>query len=1042
MGMSISTRFFLQKTGGLNCAFLATALLLSASISSPGAVTFTTLYSFPKGPVKPSTPLVRGADGNFYGTTARGGTSDKGTVYRVSPTGEGATLYSFSGGTDGLTPGTALIQGSDGNFYGTTKFGGQLGGPNDPQGTGLGTIFRITPAGVLTTLYKFVGGNADGSRPQGDLLQGFDDNFYGTTAAGGTDDRGTVFKMTPAGAVTILYSFTLAEFSNGYNPTAALVKGGDGNYYGTATSGGANFRGVVFKMTPAGVVSPFYSFDDAKPDDGAFPDGPLIRGSDGNFYGTTPKGGTNNHGTVFQITSAGAYTTLYSFSAGGNPDGGGPEGALIEGAPGEFYGTASFGGASGGGIVFKITTAKVFTPLHSFTADGVDGQIPLGALIAGGDGNFYGTSSQGALGGAVAAFRGNGTLFRISPTGNFQTIYRFAPSPFGASPLGALIEKPDGTFYGTCLGGTSDVGEIFKITSAGDFTRLYNFTGDADGNTPKAGLAEGSDGNFYGTTTAGGANDDGTLFKVAPSGAFTLAHTFALDPDGAGPQTSLVLGSDSSLYGVTTRGGAGGENGGVAFKLTSAGATVPLHSFIPADGTFLAGALVQDPDGNFYGTAESDGVSALGTVFRMSPSGSVTRLHSFVGNPDGASPNAALTKGRDGAYYGTTFFGGDQDHGTIFKITTAGDLTILYRFTGGDDGSFPQAPLAAAGDGNFYGTTSSGGSSSRGTIFMVTPAGALTTLYAFPQPGDGDKPMAGLVQGQDGSFYGTTSVGGQNGFGTIFKLAIPGVPPPLQPKLLNIATRLKVLTGEQVLIGGFIITGTDPKKVIIRGIGPSLAQFFSGALADPTLDLYQGTTLLTSNNNWKTDQQAEIEATGIPPSNDLESAIVRTLAPGNYTAILRGNNSATGIGVVEVYDLNQAANSELANISSRGFVDAGDNVMIGGFIAGGGTGGRNVRVIVRAIGPSLAGAGISGALADPTLELHDGSGTTIATNDNWKIRSDGSSQQAEIEATTIPPTNDLESAILSTLAPGNYTAIVRGTLNSTGIAVVEVYNLQ
>ena len=248
----------------------------------------------------------------------------------------------------------------------------------------------------------------------------------------------------------------------------------------------------------------------------------------------------------------------------------------------------------------------------------------------------------------------------------------------------------------------------------------------------KAGLVEGSDGNFYGTTSFDSVNEDGTLFKVTPSGALTLVHTFALAPDGAGPQTPLVLGSDGSLYGVTTRGGADGENGGVAFKLTPAGTLVPLHSFLPAEGTFPTGALVQDLDGNFYGTTESDGASGVGTVFRMSPSGSVTRLYSFMGNADGSGPQAALTRGRDGALYGTTFFGGDQDNGTVFRITTTGDLTILYRFTGGDDGSSPQAPLAPAGDGNFYGTTTSGGSNSNGTIFMVTPAGALTTLYSFP----------------------------------------------------------------------------------------------------------------------------------------------------------------------------------------------------------------------------------------------------------------------------------------------------------------------
>jgi hypothetical protein len=262
--------------------------------------------------------------------------------------------------------------------------------------------------------------------------------------------------------------------------------------------------------------------------------------------------------------------------------------------------------------------------------------------------------------------------------------------------------------------------------------------------------------------------------------------------------------------------------------------------------------------------------------------------------------------------------------------------------------------------------------------------------------------------------------------------------------LLNIATRLNVQTGENVLIGGFIITGTDPKKVLIRGIGPSLSNFFTGVLADPTLELHQGSTTLATNDNWKTkpdgtSQQAEIEATTIPPTNDLESALVATLNPGAYTAILAGKNGGTGIGVVEVYDLAQAANSKLANISTRGFVDTGNNVLIGGLIVGGGSGGGTAKVIVRALGPSVP---VAGALADPTLELHNGSGTTIATNDNWKTRPDGSSQQAEIEATTIPPTKDLESALVATLAPGSYTAIVRGKNNTTGVGLVEVYNLQ
>jgi hypothetical protein len=267
------------------------------------------------------------------------------------------------------------------------------------------------------------------------------------------------------------------------------------------------------------------------------------------------------------------------------------------------------------------------------------------------------------------------------------------------------------------------------------------------------------------------------------------------------------------------------------------------------------------------------------------------------------------------------------------------------------------------------------------------------------------------------------------------------VPPPTG-QLLNISTRMEVLNGDQVLIGGFIVTGTDPKRIIVRGIGPSLP--VGGALADPTLELHQGGTTLVTNDNWKINdqtgqsQEADIRATTIQPTNNLESAILTTLSPGSYTAILAGKNGGTGVGLVEVYDLAQGANSRLGNISSRGFVDTGDNVMIGGFIVGGGSG-DSARVLVRALGPSVP---VAGALGDPTLELHDGSGTTIATNDNWKTRSDGVSQQAEIEATTIPPTNDLESAIVQTLPPGNYTAIVRGKNNSNGVGLVEVYNLQ
>jgi hypothetical protein len=250
---------------------------------------------------------------------------------------------------------------------------------------------------------------------------------------------------------------------------------------------------------------------------------------------------------------------------------------------------------------------------------------------------------------------------------------------------------------------------------------------------------------------------------------------------------------------------------------------------------------------------------------------------------------------------------------------------------------------------------------------------------------------------------------------------------------LNISTRNKVGTGDNALIGGFIITGSAPKKVIVRAIGPSLMSL-PGHLADPTLELRDSAGgLLFFNDNWVESPQAQEIMNTIPPSHDHEAAIIATLAPGRYTAIMRGAGNSTGIGVVEVYDLAQEVPAKLANISSRGLVDTGDNVMIGGFIAGN----QATPVIVRAIGPSLTQFGIANALADPTLALHNAQGAMIAFNNDWR-----DSEQIAIEGTGIPPADAKESAILATLASGNYTAIVRGTNDTTGVGLVEVYHLQ
>ena len=250
---------------------------------------------------------------------------------------------------------------------------------------------------------------------------------------------------------------------------------------------------------------------------------------------------------------------------------------------------------------------------------------------------------------------------------------------------------------------------------------------------------------------------------------------------------------------------------------------------------------------------------------------------------------------------------------------------------------------------------------------------------------------------------------------------------------------MRVQTGDNVGIAGFIITGTAPKNLLFRGIGPSLTAFgVPGALANPTLDLRRPDgTRIRANDNWQDDpaQAAAIQATGLAPQNNLEAAIIETLDPGSYTVILRGMGMTTGVGLVELYDLSQGVDSRLANLSTRALVSTGDSIVIAGFTLGGNS--NNSRIVARGIGPSLTAFGVANALADPTLELRDNNGALLASNNNWQ---DEPAQAAELTAAGLAPTNNLESGIAITLPPGAYTALLAGLNNGTGVGVVEIYD--
>jgi hypothetical protein len=333
-------------------------------------------------------------------------------------------------------------------------------------------------------------------------------------------------------------------------------------------------------------------------------------------------------------------------------------------------------------------------------------------------------------------------------------------------------------------------------------------------------------------------------------------------------------------------------------------------------------------------------------------------------------------------------------------------------------------------DGSDEVTVTGAGIPSGTTLFLDTGAGSDRLIY---EAGDA------VINRSAGPNPGQTTIT-RPGSGTLIfqnseEVTINGVP----PRALNISARLRVLTGDNVLIGGFIISGSVDKKVIMRAIGPSLAQFgLTGLLDDPTLELYDSNNqLIGANDNWRTAQESEISNSGFAPQNSFESALIATLAPGRHTVVVRGKDNTSGIGVVEVYDLEAQSPAQLDNISSRGFVDAGNNVMIGGFILGADNG--NTRLAIRGIGPSLKQAGLSDVLEDPTLSLRDANGTQLIFNDNWM---DDSSQADALTANGLAPTSREESGIFTTLPPGAFTVILAGKNGDIGVGLVEVYNLQ
>ena len=930
-----STLLFTNLGDGFGQSRTVVLTVDAAPQVSPG-VALTTVYSFtggndggfPNG-------LMVGSDGAFYGTTRTGGSNSWGSLYRMPAGGPPETLYSFTNGSDGATPFATLALGSDGGLYGTTMMGGASGN---------GTLFRMPPGGAVLPLLAF--NLTNGNLPFAGLTPASDSSFYGVCDQGGTGSFGIAYHVTTNGDLSVLHSF--ADGSDGGQPLASLLPGGDGYFYGTSYAGGAFNKGTVFQLSTNGTVFTLVSFDGTN---GARPRGGLAQDDAGDFFGVTALGGVFSNGTIFELTAAGVMTNVHSFT-GGN-DGAQPAGGLCYAGDGYFYGTTVYGGTCGKGTLFRLTPGGVLTTLISF--NGYNGANPQAPVVAAPAGAIYGTTPAGGVnnrgtifalaissalqivtppasqavfvgqsaefdavvsgsapfswqwqknsanvndGGNVsdsltrvlrlanaslddagsysvivsntsgvvtsamaaltvsssgpffviqptnqalvpgtnttltAVAQGNQPLFyqwqrngtNLSDGGNLYgssnrvltitnlteanngtyrliasnsinsaassnailtvippsatgtllaTLYSFTDGADGARP-NALAVGTNGIIYGTTEFGRP-AGTVFTVSTNGAVGTLAAF-GSAIGLGPVAALAQGGDGNFYGSTVFGGSNYMGGIFVMTPAGLLTNIYSFAGDIDGSGPTNALTPDADGNLYGTTPGGGSNGA--GNIFKITPGGVFSNVYSFTNgADGALPVGALTLGADGNFYGMT-AYGLYGYGNIFKMTPAGVLTNLYSFTGGRDGSVPVGALVQGTDGYFYGATEHNtilGYAFYGTIFKISSNGALTTLYSLNY-TDGAYPWAGLIQGSDGNFYGTTYTGVNAGNGTAFRITPAGSLTTLAAFDGFDDGAHPMTPVVEGPDGALYGTTSSGGWGGRGTVFRLGFTSAP--------------------------------------------------------------------------------------------------------------------------------------------------------------------------------------------------------------------------------------------------------------------------
>ena len=558
-------------------------------------------------------------------------------------------------------------------------------------------------------------------------------------------------------AATAILTFNLATF----NSTAQTHK-----LWGMTSHGGQYGTGVIFETDSSGnnetVQKSFFLY---KGDNPQYSN--LIQASDGNLYGITSNGGANYEGVLFQYNpSTNSYADLFDFN---QTNGSNPTGSLIQASDGNLYGMTSAGGANGDGVLFQYNlSTNTYTKMLDF-AGTTNGSTPYGSLMQASDKNLYGMTYGGGA-------NGYGVLFQYNlSTNTYTKELDFAGATNGSYPYGSLIQANNGNLYGmTYQGGANGLGVLFQYNaSTNAYTKELDFAGTTNGSNPYGSLMQASDGNLYGMTYGGGANNDGVLFQYNPS---TNTYTKELDFDGTtngrNPYGSLMQASDGNLYGMTYGGGA--NNQGVLFQYNPSTNTYTKElDFAGAtNGSFPYGSLVQASDGNLYGMTYEGGANGLGVLFQYNPStNTFTKELDFAGTINGSYPQGSLIQASNGNLYGMTAQGGANGDGVLFEYNPSTNAyTKELDFAGTTNGSFPNASLIQASDGNLYGMTSQGGANNDGVLFQYNPStNAYTKKLDFAGTTNGNSPGGSLMQARNGNLYGMTLEGGANNLGVLFQ---------------------------------------------------------------------------------------------------------------------------------------------------------------------------------------------------------------------------------------------------------------------------------